>query len=141
MKKHGPLLCVYLSATPIRAVSHSRGRCPHTLGLKQRTRGPVNIIHYLKGDLHMAKTIDDKITETKERIAQYENQVKRLLQKRKEAERKARTHRLIERGAILESMIDGAEAMSNEEIKALLQTALPSLPVDKTPETAPGAGA
>ena len=117
------------------------GALPPHARPQTKSRGPVNIIHYVKGGLHRAKTIDDKITETKERIAQYENQVKRLLQKRKEAERKARTHRLIERGAILESMIDGAEAMSNEEIKALLQTALPSLPVDKTPETAPGAGA
>lgn len=66
--------------------------------------------------------------------------MKRLLQKRKEAERKARTHRLIERGAILESLIDGAEGMSNEEIKALLQTVLPSAAAEKTPETASGVG-
>jgi uncharacterized coiled-coil DUF342 family protein len=98
---------------------------------------------FLKGDKNMAstKSLDERITETKERITQYENQMKQLLQKQKEAARKARTHRLIERGAILESMIDGAEGMSNEEIKALLQAALPSSPVDKTPETASGAGA
>lgn len=85
-----------------------------------------NTIYSLKGDFYMTKTIDERIAETKERIAQYENQVKRLLQKRKEDECKARTHRLIERGAILESMIDGAEALTNEQIKAVLTAALNS---------------
>ncbi|WP_455906129.1 DUF3847 domain-containing protein [Fusobacterium polymorphum] len=38
-------------------------------------------------------------------------------------ERKKRNHRLIERGAILESFIEGASEKSNEEIKAILQRA------------------
>ncbi|MGF7405121.1 DUF3847 domain-containing protein [Campylobacter concisus] len=38
-------------------------------------------------------------------------------------ERKKRNHRLIERGAILESLIEGASEKSNEEIKAILQRA------------------
>ena len=37
------------------------------------------------------------------------------------AERKKRNHRLIERGAILESFIQEASEKSNEEIKAILQ--------------------
>jgi len=72
----------------------------------------------------MAKTYDERIAETKEKITQYENQYKRLLQQRKELERKARTRRLIERGAILESLIDGAETLTNEEIKAILERSL-----------------
>ena len=36
---------------------------------------------------------------------------------------KKRNHRLIERGAILESFIEGANEKSNEEIKAILQRA------------------
>lgn len=37
--------------------------------------------------------------------------------------RKKRTHRLIERGAILESFIEEASEKSNEEIKEILQRA------------------
>lgn len=36
-------------------------------------------------------------------------------------EQKKRTYRLIERGAILESFIEGADEKSNEEIKGILQ--------------------
>ena len=56
----------------------------------------------------MAKTINEKITETQAKITQYENQKKRLIQEYKEQERKDRTRRLIERGTIAESLIDGA---------------------------------
>lgn len=104
----------------------------------------------------MAKTYNERIAETKDKITQYENQMKQLIQKQKDAERKARTKRLIERGAILESLIDGAETFTNEQIKAVLTAALNSevaleilvsLQVQQnkilaeTPETAPGAGA
>lgn len=53
------------------------------------------------------------------------------MQQQKEHDRKARTKRLIERGAILESLIGNAEALSNEEIKALLQTVLASAPASE----------
>ena len=76
----------------------------------------------------MAKTYEEKIAEAKQKIEQEQNRMKRLMQEQKTAERKARTKRLIERGAILESLIDGAERMTNEEIKAVLQTALPPVP-------------
>ena len=69
----------------------------------------------------MAKTKLEKIAGIEETMRQLENQRKQLLQQYKEQERKARTRRLIERGAILESLIDGAEGMTNEELKALLQ--------------------
>jgi hypothetical protein len=72
----------------------------------------------------MAKTINEKITEIQAKITQYENQKKRLIQEYKEQERKDRTRRLIERGAIAESLIDDAEALTNEQFKSILETAL-----------------
>jgi hypothetical protein len=69
----------------------------------------------------MAKTAEEKIESVQEQIRQLENQKKRLMQEQKERERKARTKRLIERGAILESLIDGADALTNEQIRAFLE--------------------
>ena len=72
----------------------------------------------------MAKTTTEKIESIQTQIQQLENERKRLLQQRKADERKARTKRLIERGAILESFILGAENFSNEQIKAFLEKTL-----------------
>ena len=44
----------------------------------------------------------------------------RLLNRDKQAERKARTRRLIERGAILESVFPETADLSGEEVKAFL---------------------
>ena len=82
----------------------------------------------------MAKTYDERIAEAKQKIEQEQNRMKRLIQEQKTAERKARTKRLIERGAILESLIDGAEGMTNEEVKAVLQTALSPVPAVRNPQ-------
>jgi len=71
-------------------------------------------------------TIAEQIANVKEDIKQSGNRLKLLNQKQKEQERKDRTKRLIERGAILESLIDGAAELDNEQIKAILQTALSS---------------
>ena len=68
----------------------------------------------------MSKTMNERIAETKEKITQYENQVKQLAQKQKEAERKARTRRLIERGALLESFLADPETLTNEQVKEIL---------------------
>jgi len=76
----------------------------------------------------MAKTLNERIAETQEKISQYENQVKRLIQQQKQAERKARTRRLIERGALLESLIDRCETLTTEEVKAVLTAAIKSGP-------------
>jgi superfamily I DNA and RNA helicase len=69
-------------------------------------------------------TIAEQIANAKEDIKQHENKLKLLNQRQKEQERKDRTRRLIERGAILESLIDGAADLDNERIKAILQAAL-----------------
>ena len=83
----------------------------------------------------MAKNYDEKIAEAKQKIEQEQNRMKRLIQEHKTAERKARTKRLIERGAILESFIDGAERLSNDDIKALLQKTLLPIPANQNPQT------
>ena len=72
----------------------------------------------------MAKTKLEQITKVDEQIRQLENQKKRLVQEHKNQERKSRTKRLIERGAILESVIDDPESLTNEQIKQYLEKTL-----------------
>lgn len=54
----------------------------------------------------------------REEIRQLENRQKILLNRKANAERKARTHRLIERGAILESVFPEITPMTGEQVKA-----------------------
>ena len=63
----------------------------------------------------------EKIANIEEKISQLENQRKQLMQQQKQAERKARTKRLVERGAILESFIPDAQSYTNEQIQSFLQ--------------------
>ena len=69
----------------------------------------------------MPRTTVEKIESIQTQIQQLENERKRLMQQQKEQERKDRTKRLIERGAILESLIPDAATFSNEQIKAFLE--------------------
>ena len=46
----------------------------------------------------------------------------------KEQKRRSRNHRLIERGAILESLIPNAESYTNEQIKHIIRIAFGNLP-------------
>ena len=57
----------------------------------------------------------------RERICQLENRQKILLNRRANAERKARTHRLIEHGAILERVFPEIIPMTGEQVKAFLE--------------------
>ena len=66
------------------------------------------------------KNIDEQIAKTQEQINQLTNKKKRLISEQKQAEQKKRTKRLIEQGAILESVISSAEDFSNEQLQALL---------------------
>ena len=72
---------------------------------------------------HESKEIKDKIDDTEERLRQLKNQEKKILNQDIEKRRKERTHRLITRGAILESLIENAEELTDEEIKILLEEA------------------
>jgi len=74
----------------------------------------------------MSKTTIERIDTLQEKIQQLENEKKRLLNVQKEAERKARTKRLIERGAILESLIADANTYTTEQIKSFLQKTVAS---------------
>ena len=66
------------------------------------------------------KNIDEQIAKKQAQINQLTNKKKRLISEQKQAERKKRTKRLIERGAILESVIGNAEELSNEQLQTLL---------------------
>ena len=70
-----------------------------------------------------SKEIKDKINYTEERLRQLKNQEKKILKQDIIKRRKERTHRLITRGAILESLIENAEELTDEEIKILLKEA------------------
>ncbi|MCW6702223.1 DUF3847 domain-containing protein [Anaerococcus sp. NML200537] len=70
-----------------------------------------------------SKEIKVKIDNTEERLRQLKNQEKKILKQDIIKRRKERTHRLITRGAILESLIANAEELTDEEIKILLEEA------------------
>ena len=61
----------------------------------------------------------DKLKNQQEKV-KTENRQKILLNRKTDAERKARTRRLIEHGAILESIFPATTAMTGEEAKAFL---------------------
>ena len=65
--------------------------------------------------------------EAEKEARQYENQVKILLNKQRDAERNARNHRLIVHGAIMEGVFPFTASMDGESLKAFL-IALSRLP-------------
>ena len=70
-----------------------------------------------------SKEIKDKIDDTEERLRQLKNQEQKILKQDIVKRRKERTHRLITRRPILESIIENAEELTDEEIKILLEEA------------------
>ena len=74
-----------------------------------------------------AKQKKDGREEVLKEIRQLENRQKILENKQRNEERKARTRRLIERGAILEGVFPLSPDLSGEEVKAFL-LALSRLP-------------
>ena len=70
-----------------------------------------------------SKEIKDIINDTEERLRLLKSQEKKILKQDIVKKRKERTHRLITRGAILESLIENAEELTDEEIKILLEEA------------------
>ena len=63
---------------------------------------------------------------TQKKIRQYENREKMLRQKLSREERRTRSHRLIVRGAVFESIVPEAKTMTDEEAKAFLRLILTS---------------
>ena len=70
-----------------------------------------------------------EIEDGQKKIRQYENREKILRQKLSREERRTRSHRLIVRGAVFESIVPEAKTMTDEEATALLRLALTSEPV------------
>ena len=66
----------------------------------------------------MDKSPEEQAVEKK--ISQYQNRQKILLNKKRTEEHRARTHRLIGRGAILEAVFPAVVDMEGEEVKAFL---------------------
>ena len=62
----------------------------------------------------------------KKKIRQLENREKVLRQKLSQEERRTRSHRLIVRGAVFESIVPEAKTMTDEEAAAFLRLALTS---------------
>ena len=73
----------------------------------------------------MDKSQEEQQVEKK--IGQLQNKQKILLNRKRSEEHRARTHRLIERGAILEAVFPAVVDMEGEEVKAFL-IALSRLP-------------
>ena len=69
----------------------------------------------------------DKPQEVEKKIGQLQNRQKILLNKKRTEEHRARTHRLIGRGALLEAVFPAVVEMEDEEVKAFL-IALSRLP-------------
>ena len=70
-----------------------------------------------------------EIEDGKKKIRQFENREKMLRQKLSKEERRTRSHRLIVRGAVFESIVPEAKNMTDEEAVALLRLALTNEPV------------
>lgn len=86
----------------------------------------------------MDKSPEEQKVEKK--IGQLENHQKILLNRKRQEERRARTHRLIERGAILEGVFPAVVEMEGEEVEAFL-IALSRLPgAQKLAENPPETG-
>lgn len=64
---------------------------------------------------------ENELEKYEKKLVQLKNQEKKIRKQARLEERKKRNHRLIERGAILESFIEGASEKSNEEINDILQ--------------------
>ncbi len=73
------------------------------------------------------KKLQSEQQKIQKEIEQLENRQKILLNRKTDTERRARTRRLIEHGAILESIFPVVAGLSGEEVKAFL-LALSRLP-------------
>ena len=72
-----------------------------------------------------------EIENGKKKIRQLENREKMLRQKLSKEERRTRSHRLIIRGAVFESIVPEAKTMTDEEAAAFLRLALTSEPAQE----------
>ena len=86
------------------------------------------------------ESLEAQKAEAEKEARQYENQVKILLNKQRDLERRERNHRLIVHGAIMEGVFPFTASMDGESLKAFL-IALSRLPgAWETAQTAQNAG-
>ena len=69
----------------------------------------------------MTKTTNEKIANYDEKILQYQNKKKKLIQKNKADERKKRNRRLFNRAALLESMLPETIELTDEQFEVFLK--------------------
>jgi hypothetical protein len=69
------------------------------------------------------KTTQERIQAELDRKQQIQNSIAKLQQQQRAEERKARTKRLIERGAIVESLINGSPDMTAEQFYKVVTAA------------------
>ncbi len=81
-----------------------------------------------------------EIEDGKKKIRQFENREKMLRQKLSKEERRTRSHRLIVRGAVFESIVPEAKTMTDEETAAFLRLALTSEPTREYLKNEPRTG-
>ena len=73
-----------------------------------------------------ARNCKPRLRTGRRKIRQLENREKVLRQKLSQEERRTRSHRLIVRGAVFESIVPEAKTMTDEEAAAFLRLALTS---------------
>jgi hypothetical protein len=66
------------------------------------------------------KTTSERIDHHKEKLEQMQNELKTLLNKQKAEERKARTHRICQRGGLIESLLPDTIMLNAERFKSFL---------------------
>ena len=72
-----------------------------------------------------------EIEDGKKKIRQFENREKMLRQKLSKEERRTRSHRLIVRGAVFESLVPELIAMPDEDAQTFFRLALTSEPAQE----------
>lgn len=91
----------------------------------------INELQKVKSEIEMK---ENELEKCEKKLMQLKNQEKKIRKQASLEERKKRNHRLIERGAILESFIEGAEEKSNEEIKAILEKVFAKYQIEEETE-------
>ena len=70
------------------------------------------------------KNLEEKIAAAKAEAAQIDAHIKQLLHQQKEVERKARNHRLCQRGGQVEKLLPGLAQMNDEQFNTFVQKTL-----------------
>ena len=89
--------------------------CPFSMPMSRKERPPMT-----KPREKTREELQAEIEGGKKKIRQFENREKMLRQKLFKEERRTRSHRLIVRGAVFESIVPEAKGMTNEESATFL---------------------